>query len=100
MSRKSNDQGRAYEFACLNILYEEITKIRPAEIEKNSSYFAAEKAWNTLNKSEMALYRTSALAGVMTIFDLEPLILEDGKDMLELKSNQMGMEKTEMSVMY
>ena len=90
MSRKSNDQGRAYEFACLNILYEEITKIRPAEIEKNSSYFAAEKAWNTLNKSEMALYRTSALAGVMTIFDLEPLILEDGKDMLELKIQPDG----------
>ena len=58
------------------IFYMKITKIRPAEIEKNSSYFAAEKAWNTLNKSEMALYRTSA---GWSNGDLEPLILEDGK---------------------
>ena len=52
MSNKSNNQGRAYEFSYLITLFEEISKIRPAKIEKNSSYFAAERAWNTLTDSE------------------------------------------------
>ena len=40
------------------------------------------------------IYKISALAGVNTIFDLEPLILEDGCDVLELKiqSDDKGKE--------
>lgn len=34
MSSKSNNQGRAYEFAYLNILHEEISKYRLSRIEK------------------------------------------------------------------
>ena len=34
MSNKSNDKGRAYEAVYLTTLYEEISKIRPATIEK------------------------------------------------------------------
>lgn len=94
MSRKSNDQGRAYEFAYLTALYEEISKYRPSSIVENSSYFAAKRAWDTLNASEKTMYKLSALAGVSTIFDLEPLILEDGNDELELKiqSDDKGKE--------
>ncbi|MDO6830118.1 HaeIII family restriction endonuclease [Mesomycoplasma ovipneumoniae] len=85
MTNKSNNQGRAYEFAYLITLCEEISKIRPAKIEKNSSYFAAQRVWNTLTDSEKTIYKVSALAAVKTIFDLEPLILDDGDDDLELK---------------
>ncbi|KXB69422.1 HaeIII family restriction endonuclease [Peptoniphilus sp. DNF00840] len=85
MSNKSNNQGRAYEFAYLNTLHEEISKYRPANIEKNSSYEAAKKAWNTLEDSEKYVYKASALAGTNTILDLEPLILEENGDDLELK---------------
>lgn len=85
MSNKSNNQGRAYEFAYLNTLHEEISKYRPANIEKNSSYEAAKKAWNTLEDSEKYVYKASALAGTNTILDLEPLILEESGDYLELK---------------
>ena len=46
MGNKSNNQGRAYEFACLYVLEEEISKFRTAKIIRNSSYFAAERAWN------------------------------------------------------
>lgn len=94
MSNKSNNQGRAYEFSYLITLFEEISKIRPAKIEENSSYFAAERAWNTLTDSEKTIYKVSALAGVNTIFDLEPLILDDGDDELELKiqSDDKGKE--------
>ena len=85
MSKKSNNQGRAYEFAYLNTLHEEISKYRVSKIEKNSSYKAAEKAWNTLEESEKDMYKVSALAGTHAILELEPLILDDGDDELELK---------------
>ena len=85
MSNKSNNQGRAYEFAYLNTLHEEISKYRVSKIEKNSSYHAAEKAWNTLDDSEKEIYKVSALAGTNAILELEPLILDDGDDELELK---------------
>lgn len=94
MSNKSNNQGRAYEFSYLITLFEEISKVRPAKIEENNSYFAAERAWNTLTESEKTMYKISALAGVNTIFDLEPLILDDSDDELELKiqSDDKGKE--------
>lgn len=37
MSKESNNRGRAYEFAFINVLHEEITKARAAEIVQNSS---------------------------------------------------------------
>ena len=94
MSKKSNNQGRAYEFSYLITLFEEISKIRPVKIEKNRSYFAAERAWNTLTDSEKSIYKASALAGVNVMFDMEPLILDDANDELELKiqSDDRGKE--------
>ena len=85
MSKKSNNQGRAYEFSYLISLYEEISKVRLVKIETNSSYYAAERAWNTLSESEKTMYKMSSLTGVNTLFELEPLILDDGKAELELK---------------
>jgi hypothetical protein len=85
MSKKSNNQGRAYEFSYLISLYEEISKVRSVKIETNSSYYAAERAWNTLSESEKTIYKLSSLTGVNTLFELEPLILDDGNDELELK---------------
>lgn len=54
MSNASNNQGRAYEFVCLNTLQNAISKIRPAKIIRNSSYDAAEHAWNTLSQMEQS----------------------------------------------
>ena len=66
-------------------LYEEISKVRSVKVEMNSSYYAAERAWNTLSESEKTMYKISSLTGVNTLFELEPLILDDGNDELELK---------------
>ena len=66
-------------------LYEEISKVRSVKIETNSSYYAAERAWNTLSESEKTMYKLSSLTGVNTLFELEPLILDNGNDELELK---------------
>lgn len=84
MSKASNNQGRAYEFACLNSLYLAISKIRSAQIVRNSSYTAAEKAWDTLSDADQTLYSLSAQSTIKTIFSLEPNIVEQTDDMLQL----------------
>ena len=84
MSNASNNQGRAYEFICLNTLYEAISKIRPANIIKNSSYDAAEKAWEILEPLNQSLYTLSAKSTIDTIFALEPNIIEESTDILNL----------------
>lgn len=84
MSSKSNNQGRGYEFICLYTLYKAISKIRSAQIIKNSSYQAAENAWNTLSPNNKMLYKLSADSTIETIFALEPNIVEVDNDMLNL----------------
>lgn len=88
MSNKSNDQGRAYEFACLNALNDEIKKLRPVKIETTDGYDAAKRAWNAIDNSLQVVMEESALAAVETLFELEPLIVEDGDDELVLKIQQ------------
>lgn len=85
MSTKSNDQGRAYEYICLLTLNAEINKVRKAVIEKNSSFHAALHAWNSIGTELQNALTESVNAAVQTIFDFEPLILEDGDDQLDLK---------------
>ncbi|MBZ7992631.1 HaeIII family restriction endonuclease [Campylobacter sp. RM9333] len=84
MSNKSNNQGRAYEFAYLINLEYEIGKHRKVKVIENSSYKAAKKAWDSLNDIEKDMYEISALAGIGKIFELEPLILENSNDEVEL----------------
>ena len=88
MSRKSNDQGRAFEFITLITLGEEINKVREATIIKNSSYEATKRAWENIDTNLQADLKKAAVAAVGSIFDLEPMILEDGNDKLELLVQQ------------
>ena len=85
MSSKSNDQGRAYEYICLLTLNEGINKVRKAEIEYNSAYQAAEHAWNLVDEAFQSILKQSAKAAVETIFDMEPMIIEESNDILKLK---------------
>ncbi len=84
MGTNSNDQGRAFEFITLITLGSEIEKIRNVVIEKNSSYYAAERAWNNISSFIKSNLKSAAKAAAVSIFDLEPLILEDGNDTLNL----------------
>lgn len=88
MSIKSNNQGRAYEFICLLTLENEIKKIRSVQIIYNSGYDAAKNSWDTLSNDEKTTYKISAIAAVNQIFKLEPRIVEDGDDVLELLIQQ------------
>jgi len=84
MSKKSNNNGRAYEFIALHTLYEAISEARFCEIVNNSSYVAAHNAWNTLDANMQGLYALSAKSFVRTLFALEPNIVEPTNDALEL----------------
>ena len=84
MSTKSNNQGRAYEYACLITLKQEIEKCRPTHIEENSSYTSALHAWNTLDADTQTTYLRSSLVATEAIFEMEPRILENDKNVLEL----------------
>ena len=84
MSSRSNDQGRAYEYITLVTLHTEISKIRKAEIVQNGSLEAAKNAWDNMSKSMQHLLAVSATSFVPEIFNLEPLILEDDGDCVEL----------------
>lgn len=85
MSEQSNNQGRAYEYICLTTLYNEISKLRSAEIEHNSAYDAAFHAWSLISQLLQNVLTESAKAAVATIFDMEPMIVERSDDLLKLK---------------
>ncbi len=94
MGKKSNNNGRTYEYICMLSLHKAISKKTPASIIKNSSYFAAEKAWATLTKADKSIYTLSAKSIIETIFALEPNILESNKKTLKLyiQTDQKGQD--------
>ncbi len=80
VSSKSNDKGRAFEYACIIELKDRIEDERPVIIDEDS-IMAARRAWETQSKSEQKMYLRAADAFIDTLFSAEPLILEyDGKD--------------------
>lgn len=84
MSNNSNQKGRAYEYACIQALYNEIKKIRAVAIESNKPLEMCEQAWNTLTPAEQNIYTLGALTGIRRIFELEPRILQDDGDNVTL----------------
>lgn len=80
MSSKSNDQGRAFEYACIIKLKDRIEDKRPVTVNEESVK-AARRAWETQSEAEQHTYLRAADAFVDTLFSAEPLILEcDGDD--------------------
>ncbi len=84
MSKESNNLGRAYEYACITQLEKSISAIRGVEIVKNSSFMASKKAWDCLDILYHEKFIISANAAIETLFETEPLILEDNSDVIEL----------------
>ena len=88
MTNKSNNNGRGYEYIFLIFLEEEIRKIRKALIEKNSSFYASQKAWNKLSSIMQNNLTKSAKSAIKKIFELEPLMLENDNGLLTLRIQQ------------
>ena len=85
MSNKSNNQGRAYEFAWIKILEENLQKFCKIKIIKNSCFDANKNAWDTMTDEQKKIYKISADAAIETIFELEPRLFEISNDEFILK---------------
>lgn len=85
MSNKSNNQGRAYEFAWINVLKQELSKNKNIIITYNSSYNANKEAWDSINTLLQKTFITSAKAAVKTIIELEPILEENDDTLLSLE---------------
>ena len=85
LSTKSNDQGRAYEYAWIKTLYIALAKARKTRIVENSSLEANIKSWNLMDEDMQATFMVSADAALDTIIELEPRLLEDDGDELTLE---------------
>ena len=81
MSNKSNNQGRAYEYAWIHALFDKLVKTKQVTIVANSSYQANKRVWdsNFITDAMRKTFIISAEAAVNTILELEPLML-DGND--------------------
>ncbi len=85
VSTKSNDQGRAYEYAWIQTLYKVLKELRKTSIVKNSSFTANERAWNLIDEDIQETFMTSAYAAINTILELEPKMSEPDNDELTLE---------------
>lgn len=94
MTVSSNNKGRAYEYAWLNVLYDSLKAKRNATIVKNSSFYANKRAWDLMDPGMQKLFEISASAAINTVFELEPLIIENSTDpvILEPKKDKAGVQ--------
>ena len=92
MSSNSNDRGRAYEYAWINVLNDELSRIRKTKIKDNSSLEANKKAWDTITNDMQNLFKLSASSAVETILELEPCMVENSDDelVLEFQKDEAG----------
>ena len=91
MSRKSNDQGRAYEYAWMSALYKMLSPIRKTVIINNSSLETNKQAWNAMDKNMQKLFEISAYSTVNTILELEPRMSDDSNELfLEFQKDGTG----------
>ena len=92
MSKSSNDQGRAYEYAWITTLENVLQEIRKTRIVSNSSLYANKRAWSVMSIDMQELFKNSAEAAVNNILELEPLMSEDTEDelLLEFQKDEEG----------
>ncbi|GAA9027720.1 hypothetical protein Taitung203_13000 [Helicobacter pylori] len=76
MSDKSNNQGRAYEYAWCLALEQKLSVFKKVIVDKQNSFNAANRAYESLEKSLQERYLESAKQGVLLLLDCEPLLSE------------------------
>lgn len=94
MSAKSNDQGRAYEYAWIKTLYKALKEYRNTRIVDNTSLAANKRAWSVIPAEMKELLMVSADGAVDEVIELEPLLIEDDNDelTLEFQSDEKGVK--------
>ncbi|GAA9475307.1 hypothetical protein UBN117_06460 [Helicobacter pylori] len=76
MSDKSNNQGRAYEYAWCLALEQKLSVFKKVVVDKQNGFNAANRAYESLEKSLQERYLESAKQGVLLLLDCEPLLSE------------------------
>lgn len=77
--------GKAYEYAAVLAFMDRVSPIRPVTLIENSSLEIARARYqNDISQSERDQMLASATSGVEVIIKMEPRIIEDGTDPLEL----------------
>jgi len=84
MSNRSDILGRGFEYIFITELKNTVEKTRPVEIIETPEYVNVREKWNSCNQKEQNNLKNAAIAGIEELFYMEPLILNDGKDLLEL----------------
>ncbi|MEG1291122.1 MAG: HaeIII family restriction endonuclease, partial [Lachnospiraceae bacterium] len=59
MSTKSNDQGRAYEYAWIKTLYKALHEMRKTRIVENSSFETNKRAWSVMDEEMQETFLVS-----------------------------------------
>ncbi len=76
MSDKSNNQGRAYEYAWCLALEQKLSVFKKVIVDKQNGFNACYRAYENLEKSLQERYLESAKQGVLLLLDCEPLLSE------------------------
>ncbi|WP_367686033.1 HaeIII family restriction endonuclease [Helicobacter pylori] len=76
MSDKSNNQGRAYEYAWYLALEQKLSVLKKVIVDKQNGFNACYRAYESLEKSLQERYLESAKQGVLLLLDCEPLLSE------------------------
>ncbi len=76
MSDKSNNQGRAYEYAWFLALEQKLSVFKKVIVDKQNGFNACYRAYESLEKSLQERYLESAKQGVLLLLDCEPLLSE------------------------
>ena len=90
VSTKSNDQGRAYEYAWIKTLYKALCDMRKTRIVDNSSLHANEKAWALMDEEMQQTFMISAESAIDTVLEMEPKMSEGSNDELTLEFQKDG----------
>lgn len=88
MTAKSNHNGRAFEFICLEHLHKEIAVLRPAQIVETPAFESAKRSWEKIDSALKNNFQKSAEVFAAVIFNCEPLMTEKGDDLLTLAIQQ------------
>ena len=89
MTNMSNDNGRAFEYACVKELEKSISKYRPV-ILNDKSIEASKRAWFAISTEQQQKLILASKAFIKCLFNAEPLILEyeSESDIVELSINK------------
>ncbi|MFP6121995.1 HaeIII family restriction endonuclease [Helicobacter pylori] len=95
MSDKSNNQGRAYEYAWCLALEQKLSVLKKVIVDKQNGFNACYRSYESLEKSLQERYLESAKQGVLLLLDCEPLLSEvigssQNEIILSLQKDKLG----------